>query len=148
MITLSKTTGATSGAWATYIFRTPELNPCFQWASHGSIFSFLCSVLSTTTVCLFGHCMYCLHCLSNYGFWLPLWYLQTLLITSLVSSNSSDYLSGIFKLFWLPLWYLQTLLIISSNLSFIFHLNFTIVCSKSKIILANFCVWQKKIEIK
>ena len=73
--------------------------------------------------------------LPDYGFWLPLWYLQTsclsffdlrILITPLVSSNflpvllwftDSDYPFGIFKLLacpsliyglWLPLWYLQT----------------------------------------
>jgi hypothetical protein len=28
----------------------------------------------------FGHCVVC--CSSNYGFWLPLWYLQTLLSTN------------------------------------------------------------------
>ena len=57
-----------------------------------------------------------LFCLSSiYSFWLPFWYLQTLLsffclqllITLLVSSNSC--LSSIYS-FWLPFWYLQTLL--------------------------------------
>jgi hypothetical protein len=92
---------------------------------------------------------------SIYSFWLPFWYLQTLLsffylqllIILLVSSNSSvfllftasDYPFSIFKLFslssiysfWLPFWYLQTLL------SF-FYLQFLItllVSSNSSVFL-------------
>jgi hypothetical protein len=52
---------------------------------------------------------------SIYSFWLPFWYLQTLVFFLF---SASDYPFGIFKLFglssiysfWLPFWYLQTLL--------------------------------------
>jgi len=55
-----------------------------------SIFSFLCSVLYII-VChfSFGHCFVCPS--SIYWFWLPLWYLQTLLIHQIDYSNSSAF---------------------------------------------------------
>jgi hypothetical protein len=60
----------------------------------------------------FGRCVVCQSLIYIFKlFWLPHCYLQTLLITSLLSSSSSDYSFVIFKLFWLPLCYLQTLLI-------------------------------------
>jgi hypothetical protein len=52
----------------------------------------------------FGHCV---SCPSIYRFWLPLWYLQTLLLGIVLSVflrfTDSDYLFGIFKLFFWPL---------------------------------------------
>ena len=85
----------------------------------------------------FGHCVVCS---SVYGFWLPLWYLVTIVL-SVLRYAGSDYPFGIlwplcclfFGMrvliiplvscghcvvcssicgFWLPLWYLQTLLVL------------------------------------
>ena len=79
---------------------------------------------------------YCVVWPSNYGFWLPLWYLQTfrilfllVIVLSGLQITASDYPFGVFKLFlsfffWLlcclafqlrfllPLWHLQTFLIL------------------------------------
>ena len=53
----------------------------------------------------FDHCVVCSS--SIYGFWLPLWYLQTLLLTIVLSVllryTDSDCPFGIFKLFFWPL---------------------------------------------
>ena len=53
----------------------------------------------------FGHCVVCSSLI--YGFWLPLWYLQTLLLTIVLSVllwfTYSDYPFGVFKLFFWPL---------------------------------------------
>jgi hypothetical protein len=79
----------------------------------------------------FDHCVVCSS--SIYGFWLPLWYLQTLAIvlSVLLRYRDSDYLFGIFKL-W-PLCYLfffkiRILIIplVSSNF------GHCVVCSSSK----------------
>ena len=51
------------------------LNLGLKWCSCCAVFSSLCGVL-WVVVCPFGHCVVCP---SIYGFWLPLWYLQTLL---------------------------------------------------------------------
>jgi hypothetical protein len=60
----------------------------------------------------FGHCDVCLSLI--YGFWLPLWYLQTLLIIFFYpfSFGHCDVCSSSNYGFWLLLWYLQTLLMI------------------------------------
>ena len=79
---------------------------------------------------------YCVVWPSHYGFWLPIWRLQTFLVLFLLvivlsglQITASDYLFGVFKLFlsfflwllcclafqlrfWLPLWHLQTFLIL------------------------------------
>jgi hypothetical protein len=56
--------------------------PGFQWGSCYSIFSFIyiCFIDRCLSFCTFsfGHCVVCSS--SIYGFWLFLWYLQTLLI--------------------------------------------------------------------
>ena len=52
--------------------------------------------LQVTPLISCGHCIVCYS--SNYGFWLPLWYLQT--FDHYIVFPSSNY--G----FWLPLWYL------------------------------------------
>jgi hypothetical protein len=66
------------------------------------LFFFDIRILITPLVS-FCHCVVFFS--SIYGFWLPLWYLQTLLTFGhCVVCSSSIY--G----FWLPLWYLQTLL--------------------------------------
>ena len=53
----------------------------------------------------FGHCVVCSSLI--YEFWLPLWYLQTLLLTIVLSVllwfTDSDYPFGVFKLFFWPL---------------------------------------------
>jgi hypothetical protein len=73
-------TGVTSGGGNAYPSREPEFTPGFQWSSCYSIFSFMCMFCRSLFVLLsfffFGHCVVCP---SFYGFWLPLWYLQTLL---------------------------------------------------------------------
>ena len=65
------------------------------------------------------------HCIvypsSIYGFWLPLWYLLTIVLCILLPFTASDYPFGIcwplycvsfFHLrFWLPLWYLLTIVL-------------------------------------
>jgi hypothetical protein len=53
----------------------------FKWGLCYSIFSFVGRCLSFCTFS-YGHCVVCSS--SIYGFWLPLWYLQTLLIRSLL----------------------------------------------------------------
>ena len=71
----SKTTGVTSGGGIDIPSRAPEFTPGYLWGSCCSIFSFLCNVL-LIIICLFsvGHCIVCP---SIYGFWIPLWCLQT-----------------------------------------------------------------------
>ena len=84
----------------------------------------------------FDHCAVCSS--SIYGFWLPLWYLQTLLMTIVLSVlllfTDSDYPCGIFKLFFWPLcclffFDLRILItpLVSSNSSF----GHCVVCSSS-----------------
>ena len=52
-----------------------------------SIFSFICMFCMYLLVCVFsfGHCVVCSS--SNYGIWLPLWYLQSLLINLKFKNN-------------------------------------------------------------
>jgi hypothetical protein len=69
-----------------------------------SIFSFLCGVLYIIV------CSFVLFLLGIV--------LSVLLITLLLSSNSSDYSFVIFKLFWLLFCYLQTLLILWADYPF------------------------------
>ena len=74
----SNTTGATSGAGTAYPSGAPSSPPVFLRGLCCSFFSFLCSGL-LIVVCHFVHCVVCPS--SIYGFWLPLWYLHTLLVT-------------------------------------------------------------------
>ena len=59
-------------------FRSIRVHTPLYWGSCYSISSFICmlcrSLFVLCTFC-FGHCVVCS---SIYGFWLPLWYLQTL----------------------------------------------------------------------
>jgi hypothetical protein len=66
----------------------------FYWSLH--CLSFFDLRLLVTPLVSCGHCIVCYS--SNYGFWLPLWYLQT--FDHYIVFPSSNY--G----FWLPLWYL------------------------------------------
>jgi hypothetical protein len=75
------TTGANSGAGTAYPSGAPEFT--FQWGSCYSILVLcVCFVDRCLSFCTFyfGHCVVCSS--SIYGIWLPLWYLQTLLITN------------------------------------------------------------------
>jgi hypothetical protein len=76
------TTDATSGAGTAYPYGAPEFTTGFWWGSCYSIFSFMyiCFVDRCLSFCTFsfGHCVVCSS--SIYVLWLPLWYLQTLLI--------------------------------------------------------------------
>ena len=67
---------------ATFVSLAPEFTSGLEWGSCYSIFSFIC-MLSFCTFS-FGHCVVCSS--SIYGFWLPLWYLQTLLTTIWIQS--------------------------------------------------------------
>jgi len=42
-----------------------------------SVFSFICMFCLSFCLFSFGHCVFCIS--SIYGFWLPFWYLQTLI---------------------------------------------------------------------
>ena len=44
-------------------------------------------------------CGHCVVCSSNYGFWLPLWYLVAIVLSVLLRITASNYPFGIFKLF-------------------------------------------------
>jgi hypothetical protein len=70
---------------------------------------------------------HCIVCLSIYVFWLPFWYLQTFILTIVLSVfrfMSSDYPFGIFKLLFWPLYCLSfdlrllITLLVPSNFSF------------------------------
>jgi len=79
---LTYTMGATSEAGTAYPFGAPEFTTDFKWGSCYSIFCFMCMFCGSLVVLLyyfFGRCVVCSS--SMYGIWLPLWYLQTLLIT-------------------------------------------------------------------
>jgi len=76
------TSGADNGTGTAYPSGAPEFNPFptpgFYWGSCYSIFCFLCSVLDPSlSLCpfTFDHCI--VFPASIYGFWLPVWYLQT-----------------------------------------------------------------------
>ena len=84
----------------------------------------------------FDHCVVCSSLI--YGFWLPLWCLQTLLLTIVLSvrlrCKDSDYPFGVFKLFFWPLCCrfvldirILTTPLVSSNSSF----DHCVVCSSS-----------------
>jgi hypothetical protein len=71
-----------------------------------------------TPLVSFGHCVVCSS--SIYGFWLPLWYLLTIVLFVLLRYMDSDYPFGIFwplcclfffdiRILITSLWYLQTL---------------------------------------
>ena len=71
---------ATSGAGTAYPSEPPEFTPVFSgirvtW----SLVLYVCFVDNCLSVCTFsfGYCVVCFS--SIFGFWLPLWYLQTLL---------------------------------------------------------------------
>ena len=77
-----------------------------------SLVLYACFVGRCLSFSLHGHCVICSSLILVYGFWLPLWYLQSLLLWY----TESDYPFGIFKNsssliygIWLPLWYLQKL---------------------------------------
>jgi general stress protein CsbA len=104
------TTGVTSGAGTSNSSGPPEFIPGFQWGLLYSFYSLcVCFVDCFLSFCTFSFGHYVVPSSSYYGFWSPLWYLQTLivllsfffwplcclfffdlriLITPLVSSNS------------------------------------------------------------
>jgi hypothetical protein len=70
-----------SGAGTSYPSGALEFIPGFYWGSFYSIFSFMCMFCRSLFVLSyfsFGHCVVCSSLI--YGFLLPLWYLQALLI--------------------------------------------------------------------
>ena len=82
------TTSATSGSWSTDPSGAPEFTPVFSGISVTWPFVlYVCFVGRCFSYCTFsfGHCVVCY---SIYGFWLHIWYLQTLLS----------------KVTWLELW--------------------------------------------
>jgi hypothetical protein len=75
----------------------PELTTCFLWGSDSVIKSLVLYVCLYIVVCpfSFGHCAVCQS--SIYGFWLPLWYLQTLQIHSLTDTYPTSFFFFHFK---------------------------------------------------
>jgi hypothetical protein len=74
--------GTISRAEISYPSGAHEFTPGFQWGSCYSIFSFMCMFCRSLFVLLylfFCHCI--VYSSSIYGFWFPIWYLQTLLAT-------------------------------------------------------------------
>jgi hypothetical protein len=72
------TMGATSGAEADYPSGAPVFTPGLWWGSRCTLVLGVCFVDRCLSFCTFpfGHCVVCSS--SICGFWLPLWYLQTL----------------------------------------------------------------------
>ena len=93
------TTGATSGAGTGYPSGTPEFTPslCGVRVTR-SLVLYVCFVDRCLSFCTFsfGHCV--VFSSSIYGFWLCLWYLQTLL-----SKIIFGYLLWHYRLFFFPL---------------------------------------------
>jgi hypothetical protein len=85
-----------SGAVTAYPSRAPEFTAGFKWGSCYLIFRFMCMFLENR--CLFfcpfsfGHCVVCP---SIYGFWLQLWYLQTLIMI-IIHLRSQKWIHHIF----------------------------------------------------
>jgi len=78
--------------------------------------SFFYLRLLITSLVSFVHCI--VSPSSIYGFWLPLWYLLTIVLSVLLLFTASDYLFGIFwPLYCLSFFYLQ--LLITSLVSFV-----------------------------
>ena len=80
-------TGATSGAGTAYRTRAPEFSPGFQWGSCYFIFSFMCMFCRSLFV-LLSFFFWSLCCLS---------FDLQILITPLVSLNSSSYNGTLFR---------------------------------------------------
>jgi hypothetical protein len=88
--------GATSGAGTAYSFGSAEFTPGFSGVR---VTRYLVLCVCFVDRCLsfcpfsFGHCVVCPS--SIYGFWLPLWYLQTLLYfvlkQSVIQQNTQPY---------------------------------------------------------
>jgi hypothetical protein len=80
-------TGATSGGGTAYPSEAPEFTSGFSGVRvTRSLVLYVCFVDRCFSFCIFsfGHCVVCS---SIYGFWLPLWYLQTLLESYLIKNN-------------------------------------------------------------
>ena len=88
------TTGATSRAGTAYHSRASQFIPGFDGVRvTRSLVLFVCFVNRCLSFCpfAFGHCVVCYS--SIYGFWLPLWYLQTLDTTIVLSKHHIFFLS-------------------------------------------------------
>ena len=80
---ISNSKVVTSGAWTAYPSGAPEFTPGFRGVRVArSLIVYVCFVDRCLSFCTFsfGHCVVCSS--SIYGFWLPLWYLQTLFTIS------------------------------------------------------------------
>jgi hypothetical protein len=77
--------------WYLLVHRSgvPEFTPGFYWGSCYSIFSFMCMFCRCCLSFFFDHCVVCP---SIYGFYLPLWYLQTHLNVYWITPIFSYYL--------------------------------------------------------
>ena len=77
----SNTTGATSGAGTDNTSGAPEFTPVFSGVCvTQSLVLCVCFVDRCLSFCTFVHCVVCSS--SIYGFRLPLWYPQTLLVVT------------------------------------------------------------------
>ena len=75
----------TSGAGTAYPSGAPDFTPSFEWGSCYSIFSFICTFCRSLFVLLyFFFWPLCFLFFFDIRFWLPLWYLHTLLARLLI----------------------------------------------------------------
>jgi len=83
-------TDVTSGAGTAYPSGAPEFTPIFSGVRvTRSLVLYVCFVDHCLSFCTFslGHCVVCFS--SIYGFWLPLWYLQIILVKKRTNSTLS-----------------------------------------------------------
>ena len=85
------TTGAASGTETTHRSRASESTPGYLQVGFDQslvVCVEFCRSLFVPLSCSFGHCIVCL---SIYGFWLPLWHLQTILCYGNTIWKNGDY---------------------------------------------------------
>ena len=102
--------GAISGAGTAYPFGSPEFTTVFSWV-RVTWFFVLCSVVCRSLFVLLSFFFCPLCCLSFFDlwFWLPLWFLQTLITflqTSLtkLTSHFESYMMHAFSNWW-KIWF-------------------------------------------
>jgi hypothetical protein len=117
----NNTTGATCGAETAYTFGAFEFTPVFSGVrvARSLVFCvmFYRSLFAPFCAFSFGHCVVCP---SIYDFWLPIWYLQTFLITCRIflSSHSKHHYDAGFINIWIMYYiiYLRYIFVLSKCL--------------------------------
>ena len=114
--------GATSGVGTAYPSEVPDFTPGFYWGRVArSLVLCVCFVDRCLSFCTFsfGHCVVC--SFTIYEFWLPFWYLQTLLTRLLMNIGTKVLLNTRFrsglKVTYIVLWYACTKYNISGHFS-------------------------------